>query len=114
MTTQDQGPVAAFRTTTTAGSRRVLFDATADFARDRQPLSRYAWDFGDGARALVTTARTSHRYTAPGPHTATLTVTDAEGCSLALVFHGQSANCNRDPKARVRHTVTTREPAACR
>ena len=100
MTTPDQGPTAAFSATTAPGSRRVLLDATASSAPDGEPLSRYTWSFGDGTTLTTTRAQVRHTYRSSGARTATLRVTDAENCSLAVVFHGQSASCNHDPRAQ--------------
>ncbi len=54
----------------------------------------YAWDFGDGQTATTTTATTQHVYAQPGTYTATVTVTDSEGCSTTVIFTGQTADCN--------------------
>ena len=39
----------------------------------------YEWDFGDGGQAFG--AQATHRYSAPGDYTATVTVTDPDGAS---------------------------------
>ena len=44
-------------------------------------LASYAWDFGDGSSS--TSAVTSHTFSTPGPHTATLVVTDDQAASSA-------------------------------
>src|SRR5262249_36491895 len=46
----------------------------------------------------------SHTYK-PGSYTATLTVTDNEGCSTRFVFTGQTASCNGSGVAAVSRTV---------
>lgn len=43
------------------------------------PITTYVWGFGDGKTA--TTANTAHLYREPGSYTATLLVTDENGCS---------------------------------
>lgn len=54
----------------------LLFDASASNDPDGA-ITRYAWDFGDGAEASGVQAR--HRYTEPGIYRLALTVTDDAG-----------------------------------
>ena len=50
------------------------FNATGSSSAE-SPITSYAWDFGDGSTGTGVT--TNHVYSAPGPYTVTLTVTDA-------------------------------------
>ena len=106
MVTPDQGPTAVFRSAPAAGAGQVRFDGSASSAPDGRPVSRYDWTFGDGSSTTSRSPSVVHHYREPGAYTVTLTVTDAENCSLALVFHGQSASCNRDPRARITQRTT--------
>lgn len=67
-------------------------------------VASYVFDFGDGKSKTTTDGTVSHKYRKAGSYTATLTVTDDEGCSTALVYSGQTASCNGGPVA-----VATRE-----
>ena len=55
----------------------VRVDGSASVAREGSTITRYAWEFGDGAVAEGVTA--SHTYDAPGRYSITLTVTDNQG-----------------------------------
>lgn len=100
--TPNQGPTARLQATV-AGHTAAL-DASASMDADGT-VARYAWDFGDGTTATTTTPRTAHTYV-DGTFTASVTVTDAEGCSTALVFTGQVAHCNGSSAARASTQLT--------
>lgn len=107
----DQAPIAAFDAS--ADDAVATFDAAAASDPDGT-VAGYAWDFGDGQTATGSQPIVTHSYAQPGIYTATLTVTDDEGCSEALVFTGQTASCAGSPGARVTHKVevTGTAPAA--
>jgi DNA-binding beta-propeller fold protein YncE len=94
----NQGPTAVLRGATGVAGRPTVLDASRSFDRDGQVV-RYDWDFGDGQTASDAGATPSHVYARPGRHRVTVTVTDNEGCSTALVFTGQSALCNGSQQA---------------
>lgn len=106
--TPDRSPSAAFAAS--ADGAHVTLDATASSDPD-STVKRYAWSFGDGQSATSSQPTISHSYAHPGSYTATLTVTDDEGCSDRLVFTGQTASCAGSPGAQVAHTVTVAAPA---
>jgi hypothetical protein len=56
-------------------------------------VARFDWSFGDGQSLANGGPTPSHTYK-PGSYTATLTVTDTEGCSTKFIFTGQTAFCN--------------------
>ena len=56
----------------------------------------------------------THVYSAPGAYQATLTLTDNEGCSTALLFTGQTAFCNGSPLATATRSVTVLAPAGAK
>jgi YVTN family beta-propeller protein len=91
--TPDQPPLAAFSATSAELGQPTSFDASASVDPDGS-LASYAWSFGDGSTLVTTSPLTSHTYTAPATYTATLTLTDNEGCSTAFVFTGQTAFCD--------------------
>lgn len=99
----DQAPTAAFA----AGvdGAEATFDAAASSDPDGTVAS-YAWDFGDGHTATTAGPTVSYSYAQSGSYTATLTVTDDEGCSDDFVFTGQTASCNGSAVAKAAHTIT--------
>ena len=105
--TPDRAPTAAF--TTSADGQTATLDASAASDPDGT-ISSYAWDFGDGQTATSAQPTVRHVYAQPGDYTATLTVTDDEGCSAALVFTGETASCAGSPAARIAHTVSVTAP----
>lgn len=64
--------------TATVDGAVVGVDGTASTDRDGM-VSRWAWDFGDGATAATPTA--THRYARSGTYTIRLTVTDDDGAT---------------------------------
>ena len=108
-----QAAVTASRTTATTAANgerftaevgeQVSFDASASSDADGQ-IATYAWDFGDGKQVVDGPAQT-HAYTAPGTYTATLKLTDDEGCSTEFVFTGQTASCNGSDVAEATQKV---------
>lgn len=58
--------------------KSISFDGTGSSDSDGS-ISRYEWDFGDGAAA--TGATPTHTYSSPGNYTVSLTVTDNDGSS---------------------------------
>lgn len=105
--TPDRAPAAAFGAGT--AGLTVTLDASAASDADGT-VTEYAWNFGDGQTATGSQPTVSHAYAQPGSYSVTLTVTDDEGCSEALVFTGQTASCTGSPGARVSHTVTVAAP----
>ena len=113
----NQGPRASFSfvpppvatpaggTATISSLPSVEFDAKTSSDSDGS-IARYDWDFGDGASAPNGGAAPTHIYSQSGTYTVTLTVTDNEGCSLQVVFPGQTAYCNGSSVARTTRTVT--------
>jgi len=106
--TPDRAPTAAF--TTSADDLTATLDASAASDPDGT-IASYAWSFGDGQTATSAQPTVRHVYAQPGDYTATLTVTDDEGCSTALVFTGETASCTGSPAARIAHTVSVAAPA---
>lgn len=106
--TPNQGPVAAFSASPSTVGTAVTFDASGSSDLDGT-VSRYDWDFGDGGSLADGGPTPTHSYPTQGAYTATLTVTDNEGCSTQLVFTGQTAHCNGGSSARVQHDMTVAE-----
>lgn len=107
--TPNRAPAAAFGTS--LDDHEVTLDAGASSDPDGSVVE-YAWDFGDGQTATGAQQVVRHTYAQPGRYTVTLTVTDDEGCSQALVFTGQTASCTGSPDATVVHSVTVAAPPA--
>jgi 6-phosphogluconolactonase len=107
----DEGPTAAFTPTAAPASDPTTFDATASSAPD-YPLASYRWEFGDGQSETTSSATIAHTYATPGAYTATLTVTDAAGCSTEQIFAGQTVSCDGSSKAEISHEVSV--PAGVR
>ena len=105
--TPDQPPAAAFSATVAPAGSASSFDASASADLDGT-ITSYRWDFGDGSSQMTTSSAVSHVYARAGSYTATLTVTDDQDCSTALVFTGQTASCNGGPQARTTREVIVR------
>ncbi|HEY8718478.1 PKD domain-containing protein [Pengzhenrongella sp.] len=76
VTNPNQPPVASFFATTWGMSASVNAAASTD---PDGTVASYAWDFGDGATAVGSSA--SHVYAAPGAYPIKLTVTDNAGAT---------------------------------
>jgi YVTN family beta-propeller protein len=106
----DQAPTAAFTASSTSVGQATTFDASSSSDTDGT-VGQYQWSFGDGKAALTGSRTITHSYAAAGAYTATLTVTDNEGCSTRTIFTGQTMSCNGSPTAQVRHQVVVAAPA---
>jgi YVTN family beta-propeller protein len=106
----NRGPVAAFGAPTVAAGSATRFDAVASRDPDGT-IAHHVWDFGDGTTPSDRGAGPSHAYAHAGTYTATLSVTDDEGCSTAYVFTGQTASCTGTSAARTTRQVTVSKAA---
>lgn len=95
--TPEQPPVAAF--TTKVNNRRVSFDARTSADPGGDQIARYDWEFSDGTRVRDGGAQITRRFGGKRPK-ATLTVSDAAGCSTDYVSDGHTPYCNGSGKAR--------------
>jgi YVTN family beta-propeller protein len=103
----NQPPRAAFSAAPQPGKTLlpIGFDAGSSADTDGGSVARYEWDFGDGTVVASGGAAPQHTYAKAGTYTVTLTTTDNEGCSVSLVFTGQTAYCNGSSIARISHPV---------
>ena len=108
--TPQQAPVAAFGTTQ-AASGATAFDAGASQAFGGRTIARYDWSFGDGTALADAGPAPSHGYPQPGEYTATLSITDSAGCSLAGTFNGSLSICAGGSGATASQTVHVTAPA---
>jgi len=74
-------------------------------------ITKYAWDFGDGATIIQGNTAETHIYSKPGTYKASLTVTDNLGdSSTANLFINVT---NRNPVARITYaTLTVKAPGS--
>lgn len=77
-------PVAALALSCPPATLQCVFDASASRDPDGT-VTRYDWDFGDGATAADAGATPSHTYAAAGTYSVTVTVTDAVGATATAV-----------------------------
>jgi 6-phosphogluconolactonase (cycloisomerase 2 family) len=94
--TPNQGPVATL-SASGHGSTRSFSAAGSDDPDGR--VASYHWDFGDGHQQTTTSPRTTHHYATAGTRTATVTVTDDEGCSTQLIYNGTTVECRGGSQA---------------
>jgi YVTN family beta-propeller protein len=110
--TPDQPPAASL--TVPADRVRpgvpIALNASASSDPDGS-IARYDWSFGDGHSAPNGGAAPMHAYAKPGLYPATVTVTDNEGCSTALLFTGQTAFCSGSSSASETQPVKVAYPA---
>lgn len=88
----DQSPLPTFVTTQSKSGGPVAFKGAGSLDLDGT-VTGFDWTFGDGA-SLAGGATVKHKYAKGGTYTASLSVTDNEGCSVALVFTGRTAYCS--------------------
>ncbi len=106
----DQSPTAAFKL---AKRVRPGVAATLDGSPSSDSdgtVSSWSWVFQGGAGTGTTKPKLKHTFAKPGKFKVTLTVTDNEGCSINLVFTGQTAYCHGSPAATVTKTVKVAYP----
>ncbi|MGE0622215.1 MAG: S8 family serine peptidase [Pseudomonadales bacterium] len=81
----NQAPTAAISASTTDGYAALTVDFDASASRDPDgTISRYDWDFGDGAVA-GSGIRVAHTFTQPGGYNVRLTVTDDDGDAATVL-----------------------------
>ncbi|MFS4108354.1 beta-propeller fold lactonase family protein [Streptomyces sp. SID8499] len=107
--TPNQGPAAALRADGDSRALTRTFTAAGSSDPDGRVV-RYRWDFGDGAVRTTTTPRVTHRYATAGARTVSVTVTDDEGCSTALVYNGTTVECRGGAQARATEQVVVGRP----
>jgi YVTN family beta-propeller protein len=103
--TPNQAPTASFTVAPAPTGNPTKVDGSGSSDTD-DTVASYHWDFGDGTIETTTTPTNQHSYANPGSYTATLTVTDNEGCSTLRIFTGEATLCNGAP------TATTTRPVA--
>lgn len=59
------------------------FDGSTSTDPNHSAITKYSWNFGDGASEVTTTPSRTHAYAAAGAYDVTLTVTDALGLTSA-------------------------------
>ena len=91
-TAANQPPVAAF--TSNCTNLSCTFDASTSADPDGT-IASYAWTFGDGTTA--TGVNPTHVYTAAGPETVTLVVTDNLGLASSPVSHSVNPTAANQP-----------------
>jgi YVTN family beta-propeller protein len=107
----DQSPTAGF---TNRGRARPGVPYALDGSASTDPdgtVASWGWAFGDRKSMATTGPTVRHAFRKPGKFTVTLSVTDNEGCSVALVFTGQTASCHGSPAAATTRTVRVAYPA---
>lgn len=99
-TTPNRSPRARIKVVPGSPSvgQRVRFNGEESIDNDGT-IASYKWRFGAGQPETTTTPIARHTYKRPGTYTATLTVTDAEGCSDKPIYTGQTASCEGSARA---------------
>jgi hypothetical protein len=110
--TPDQPPAASLAVPADRVRPGVPIALNASASSDPNgSIARYDWSFGDGQSAPNGGAAPMHAYAKPGRYQATVTVTDNEGCSTALLFTGQTAFCSGSSSASEAQPVNVAYPA---
>lgn len=104
----DQSPVASFATGTTKKDPLNLFFSGIGSTDPDGSVARYDWNFGDGVTTANGGPAPTHKYAKAGIYSASLTVTDNEGCS-GMVFTGRTAHCNGSASTAVQ-AITVKAP----
>ena len=103
--TPNQPPVAAFNATPAPAGEVTTFDAGPSIDTDGVIL-RYDWEFGDGTSLPDGGPTPQHIYEKARSYTATLTLTDNEGCSRTRTYTGQVVLCNGGSGAQIKQPLT--------
>jgi PKD repeat protein len=100
-TSTNRSPVAVATATPTSGAAplAVAFRGDGSTDPDSDPLT-YDWDFGDGT-AHAATANPGHTYSAAGPYTARLTVSDGHGGTDSATMAVTATAGNTAPSATI-------------
>ncbi|HEX5608612.1 MAG TPA: PKD domain-containing protein [Solirubrobacterales bacterium] len=107
----DQPPIASFGTVAKRVRPGVASElSTAGSIDPDGTVASYAWTFGDGSAATVTTPTVKHTFAKPGKYAVSVKLTDNEGCSTAFVFTGQTAYCNGSAGAVLTKTIVVAYP----
>lgn len=107
--TPNQGPKANLKVIPQSPGLKEKVQFKGDASTDSDgTVATYLYDFGDGETKAGTAEKpkVSHKYKKTGVYTVTLTVTDNEGCSVAVVYTGQTASCNGGPAAVATKAIT--------
>jgi 6-phosphogluconolactonase (cycloisomerase 2 family) len=101
----DQPPVAVLSAAPQPGGV-TSFDASASHDADGA-IARYDWSFGDGTRIDDAGSTVTHTYATPGDYSATVTESDAFGCSTTAssTYNGTLSICAGSPTAVAGQTV---------
>ena len=102
--TPNQGPTGSFSVQAGFVGQPTTFNGFGSLDPDGN-IERYDWSFGDGATQANGGPTLTHTYTAAGSYTATLTVTDDEGCSNNRIFTGKATLCNANGAATTSRQV---------
>jgi DNA-binding beta-propeller fold protein YncE len=92
--TPDQAPQARFNAVAAPAGKDTTFEGGPALDADGT-VTKWSWNFGDGTTGDGRTV--THTYSQPGDYSASLTVTDDEGCSAATRYTGQSLSCAGSP-----------------
>ncbi len=107
--TPNQGPKANLTVIpqTPGLKEKTQFKGDSSTDPDGEIVS-YLYDFGDGKSKTGTAGKpkVSHKYKRTGSFTVTMVVVDDEGCSVAVVYSGQTASCNGGPRAVATKQIT--------
>ena len=90
----DQSPTASFTSPAAFVGLPAAFSGAGSTDPDGS-VAAWNWSFGDGATASGVSA--THTYGFAGTYSASLSVTDNEGCGEAEVFTGRTAYLRRQP-----------------
>jgi YVTN family beta-propeller protein len=106
----DQSPKASLKV---EGRARPGVPFTLDGAGSSDPdgtVASWTWAFGDAGTTSTTTPTVEHTYSKPGMFPVALTVTDSEGCSVVMIFTGQTALCHGSAAASTAMTIKVAYP----
>ena len=101
------GPAVVNETAANGGQWAVTFDARG--SQDDRGIVAYTWDFGD--HTTSSGVNPTHRYTAPGTYTVTLTVTDVAAQQTTTTF-SVVITANAPPVAQAGGPYSVGEAAA--